>query len=46
MPGYFVHESAFVDEGASVGAGTRIWHFSHVQSGASIGRDCSLAQTC
>ncbi len=44
MPGYFVHESAFVDEGASVGAGTRIWHFSHVQSGASIGRDCSLGQ--
>lgn len=44
MPGYFAHESAFVDEGASVGAGTRIWHFSHVQSGASIGRDCSLGQ--
>lgn len=44
MPGYFVHESAFVDEGASVGAGTKIWHFSHVQSGASIGRDCSLGQ--
>lgn len=41
---YFVHESAYVDEGARVGAGTSIWHFSHVMPGASVGRDCSLGQ--
>ena len=33
MDGYFVHESSFVDDGATVGAGTRIWHFCHIQSG-------------
>lgn len=38
------HASAFVDDGAIVGPGTRIWHFSHVMSGARIGRDCSLGQ--
>lgn len=41
---YFVHESSYVDEGAEIGAGTRIWHFCHIQSGAVIGRDCSLGQ--
>lgn len=41
---YFVHESSFVDEGASVGAGTKIWHFCHIQSGAVIGENCSLGQ--
>lgn len=40
----FVHESAFVDEGASVGAGTKIWHFCHVMPGAVIGEKCSLGQ--
>jgi UDP-2-acetamido-3-amino-2,3-dideoxy-glucuronate N-acetyltransferase len=40
----FVHESAYVDAGAQVGAGTRIWHFVHVMPGAVIGRDCSLGQ--
>ena len=44
MNDYFRHESAYVDEGAVVGAGTRIWHFSHVMTGAVIGRDCSLGQ--
>jgi UDP-2-acetamido-3-amino-2,3-dideoxy-glucuronate N-acetyltransferase len=39
-----IHESAFVDEGASVGAGTRIWHFCHVLPGAVIGERCSLGQ--
>lgn len=39
-----VHESAYVDEGASIGAGTRIWHFSHVLGGAIIGDRCSLGQ--
>jgi UDP-2-acetamido-3-amino-2,3-dideoxy-glucuronate N-acetyltransferase len=40
----FIHESAFVDEGAEIGAGTRIWHFTHVMAGARIGRDCVLGQ--
>ena len=37
---YFVHESAYVDEGAEIGAGTKIWHFSHVMKGARIGERC------
>jgi len=41
---YFVHESTYVDEGANVGRGTRIWHFSHVMAGAKIGERCSLGQ--
>jgi UDP-2-acetamido-3-amino-2,3-dideoxy-glucuronate N-acetyltransferase len=40
----FVHESAYVDEGARVGAGTKIWHFSHVMGGAEIGDGCTLGQ--
>jgi UDP-2-acetamido-3-amino-2,3-dideoxy-glucuronate N-acetyltransferase len=41
---YFAHESAFVDEGAKVGEGTKIWHFCHVMGGAEIGQGCSLGQ--
>jgi UDP-2-acetamido-3-amino-2,3-dideoxy-glucuronate N-acetyltransferase len=44
MPDYFVHESSYVDDGAVVGAGTRIWHFSHVMPGAVIGERCNLGQ--
>lgn len=40
----FVHESAFVDEGATIGAGTKVWHFCHVMPGAVIGRGCVLGQ--
>jgi UDP-2-acetamido-3-amino-2,3-dideoxy-glucuronate N-acetyltransferase len=39
-----VHSSAFVDEGAHLGDGCRVWHFVHVCSGAVIGKDCSLGQ--
>lgn len=39
-----MHETAFVDEGATIGDDTRIWHFCHVQSGAAIGENCSLGQ--
>lgn len=39
-----IHPSAVVDTGASLGAGTRVWHFAHVCSGASIGDGCSLGQ--
>src|SRR5512138_1637036 len=43
---YFVHESSYVDEGARVGKGTRIWHFCHVLSGAVVGERCSFGQNC
>ena len=39
-----IHESAYVDDGARIGAGTRIWHFCHVLGGAVIGERCSLGQ--
>ena len=44
MPDYFVHESSYVDEPSSIGAGTKIWHFSHVMAGATIGRGCNIGQ--
>jgi UDP-2-acetamido-3-amino-2,3-dideoxy-glucuronate N-acetyltransferase len=40
----FIHESAYVDDGATIGAGTRVWHFCHVLGGAVIGDRCSLGQ--
>jgi len=43
-PPYFVHESAYVDDGAQVGAGTKVWHFSHVIKGAKIGERCVVGQ--
>lgn len=44
FPGALVHESAYVDEGATLGAGTKIWHFVHVLGQTTIGRDCVLGQ--
>lgn len=41
---YFVHETALVDDNVEIGEGTKIWHFSHVQSGSRIGRNCVLGQ--
>jgi len=41
---YFVHESAYCDEGAEIGAGTKIWHFAHVMKGARVGDRCILGQ--
>jgi UDP-2-acetamido-3-amino-2,3-dideoxy-glucuronate N-acetyltransferase len=41
---YFKHESAIVDEGAQIGDGTRIWHFTHIASQVRIGRKCSFGQ--
>ena len=41
---YFVHESAYADEGAEIGADTKIWHFSHVIKGAKIGERCVIGQ--
>ena len=42
--GYFVHPSAIVDEGAEIGAETKIWHFTHIMAGARIGKNCILGQ--
>ena len=44
MQDTFIHPSSYVDEGAQIGKGTKIWHFCHVQSGAVIGERCSLGQ--
>ncbi len=41
---FYKHESAYVDEKTEIGDGTKIWHFSHVQSGAKIGSNCVLGQ--
>jgi len=42
--GFFAHETAVVDEGCEIGRGTRIWHFSHIMSGARLGENCNLGQ--
>ena len=44
MKNYFVHESSYIDDNVTIGKGTKIWHFCHVQSGARIGADCSFGQ--
>ncbi len=44
MADYFVHESSFVDAGATIGAGSKIWHFCHVMPGAVLGERCNLGQ--
>lgn len=41
---YFKHESAYVDDNVEIDEGTKIWHFSHVQSGAKLGKNCVLGQ--
>ena len=42
--GYFAHESAFVDEGCTIGNGTKIWHFSHLMSNCRLGENCNIGQ--
>ena len=41
---YYVHPTCVIDEGCSIGDGTKIWHFSHVMTGAVIGSNCNLGQ--
>ena len=41
---FFVHESSYIDNDVTVGPDTQIWHFSHLQSGARVGRDCRIGQ--
>ena len=40
----FIHESSYVDDEVSIGAGTKIWHFTHILSNSKIGNNCSLGQ--
>ena len=44
MSDVFVHESSYVDDGATIGAGSKVWHFCHVMGGAVIGERCNLGQ--
>jgi len=44
--GYFVHESAYIDDNVKIGKGTKIWHFSHILPNTEIGEDCIVGQNC
>ena len=46
MAKYFSHESSFIDNKVIIGDDTKIWHFSHILSGSSIGENCSFGQNC
>lgn len=41
---YFVHETAIIDEGCTIGKGTKVWHFSHIMSNCVIGDNCNIGQ--
>lgn len=41
---YFAHPTAVIDEGCKIGKGTKIWHFSHIMTGADIGENCNIGQ--
>jgi UDP-2-acetamido-3-amino-2,3-dideoxy-glucuronate N-acetyltransferase len=41
---YFAHETAIIDDGCEIGAGTKIWHFSHIMSNCKIGENCNIGQ--
>ena len=41
---YYFHKSSYIDENVNIGKGTKIWHYSHIQSGAIIGSQCSIGQ--
>ena len=44
FPGVLIHESSYVDDGAVIGSGTKIWHFCHILAGTVIGENCSIGQ--
>ncbi|MGF1565810.1 MAG: acyltransferase [Flavobacteriales bacterium] len=44
MADFFAHETAVIDEGCTIGAGTKIWHFSHIMTGAVLGERCNIGQ--
>src|SRR5512133_1535210 len=41
---YFAHETAVIDDGCTIGKGTKIWHFSHIMTGSEIGENCNIGQ--
>lgn len=41
---YYAHETAIIDEGCTIGEGTKIWHFSHIMPGCTLGRGCNIGQ--
>ena len=41
---YFAHETALIDDGCTIGKGTKIWHFSHIMTGSEIGENCNIGQ--
>ena len=44
MSDYYLHDSSYVDDGVTIGKGTKIWHFCHIQPGTVIGEKCSFGQ--
>lgn len=42
---YYHHETAIIDEGCEIGAGTKIWHFCHIMDGCKVGRNCNIGQS-
>ncbi|MDP2087942.1 MAG: DapH/DapD/GlmU-related protein [Flavobacteriaceae bacterium] len=44
MSDYFAHETAVIDEGCTIGKGTKIWHFSHIMPNCTIGENCNIGQ--
>lgn len=44
MTDYFAHETAFIDKGCNIGKGTKIWHFSHIMTGCTLGENCNIGQ--
>jgi UDP-2-acetamido-3-amino-2,3-dideoxy-glucuronate N-acetyltransferase len=43
---YFAHETAVIDEGCTIGKGTKIWHFCHIMSNSTLGERCNVGQNC
>jgi len=46
MVDFFVHKSSYIDDNVTIGAQTKIWHFSHILSQSNIGENCSFGQNC
>jgi len=44
MAPYFAHETAVIDQGAQIGDGCKIWHFTHIMTGSTLGKNCNLGQ--
>ncbi|MFT6166743.1 MAG: UDP-2-acetamido-3-amino-2,3-dideoxy-glucuronate N-acetyltransferase [Vicingaceae bacterium] len=44
--GYFAHETAVIDDGCTIGDGTKVWHFCHIMSNSVLGENCNVGQNC